>query len=101
MSSLEVVKGFSPADSHVALWPARRAATQYRSPHYPVDELHQHHRPRGAVVLLGHRPAGREIKPSAVLLAALAGIHVVSAEPVEMVRAAVPHVLAKQIPDPH
>jgi hypothetical protein len=34
-------------------------------------------------------------------LAALAGIHVVGAEPVEMVRAAVPHVLAEQIPDPH
>ena len=43
MSSLEVVKGCSPADSHIALWLARRAAIQCRSPHYPVDELHQHH----------------------------------------------------------
>src|SRR4051794_10452664 len=51
--------------------------------------------------VFGHRPGGREIKSPAVLLAALAGIHVVGAEPVEMVRAAVPHVLAEQIPDPH
>jgi hypothetical protein len=81
MISFEVIKGCSPADSHIALWLARRAATQCRSPHYAVDELHQHHRLRGAVVL-GHRPGGREIKPPAVLLAALAGIHVVGAEPV-------------------
>ena len=83
MISFEVVKGCSPADSHIALWLARRAATQCRSPHYPVDELHQHHRPRGAVVL-GHRPGGCKIKaPAVLLLAALAGTHVVGAEPVE------------------
>ena len=101
MISFEVIKGCSPADSHIALWLARRAATQCRSSHYAVDELHQHHRLRGAVVL-GHRPGGCKIKaPAVLLLAALAGTDMVGAEPVEMVRAAVPHILAEQIPDPH
>ena len=33
--------------------------------------------------MLGHRLGGREIKPPAVLLAALTGTHVIGAEPVE------------------
>jgi hypothetical protein len=47
--------------------------------------------------VLGHRPGGREIKPPAVLLAALAGTHVVGAEPVEIYPTTRPEQIRKTL----